>query len=57
MTVGYYAINKHTAEVWDMDEDRQLSGKHLLDVQKLVRESHYIDEVTIKKYSASPLFR
>ncbi|MBU6509553.1 MAG: hypothetical protein KGL98_05075 [Gammaproteobacteria bacterium] len=57
VTVGYYAVNKHTAEVWDMDEDSRLSGKLLLDIQELIRESHHIDEGTIKKYSTSPLLR
>ena len=57
VTVGYYAVNKHTAQVWDMDDNKQLSGKLLLGVQKLLRESHHIDGVTIKKYSVSPLLR
>lgn len=56
VTVGYYAVNKHTAGVWDMDENKQLSGRLLLGVQKLFRESHRIDDVTIKKYSANPLY-
>lgn len=57
VTIGYFAVNKHTAQVWDTVEDKQLSGKLLLGVQKMFRESHHIDGATIKKYSASPFWK
>ena len=54
VTVGYYAVSKHTADVWDTDENEELSGKLLLGVQKLIRKSHHIGEATMKKYSLRP---
>jgi hypothetical protein len=54
VTIGYYAVNKHTADVWDTDEKRKLSSKPLLGVQKIVRESHHIDEGTMEKYRSRP---
>lgn len=57
VTIGYFAVNKHTAQVWDTVEDKQLSGKLLLGVQKMIREWHHIDEATIKKYNSSPFWR
>ncbi len=54
VTIGYYAVNKHTAQVWDTDEEKQLSSKLLLGVQKIIRESHHIDEGTMEKYRSRP---
>ena len=54
VTVGYYAVNKYTGDVWDTVEKKQLSSRLLLGVQKIMRESCRIDEATIEKYRNAP---
>jgi hypothetical protein len=54
VTIGYYAVNKHTAEVWDTDEKKQISSKLVLGIQRILRESHHIDEAAMEKYRSRP---
>lgn len=49
-TIGYYAVNKHTADVWSMDEDKFVSATELDGVQALVRKAHAITKAVIQKY-------
>ena len=49
-TIGYYAINKHTADVWSMDQSEFVSATELDGVQALVRKTHSITETVIQKY-------
>jgi|SRR2546430_1061095 len=55
VTIGYYAVNKRTGDVWDTVEKKQLSGGLLLGVQKIIRQSHHIAEDTIERYRKTPL--
>ncbi len=50
VTVGHFAVNKHTADVWDSVLDKIISTNELQGVQKILRKGHRIDEETIKKY-------
>jgi len=54
VTIGYFAVNKHTGEVWDTDTKKQISSDLLVGVQKIVRDSHHIDEAKIEKYRGRP---
>jgi hypothetical protein len=54
VTIGYYAVNKHTGQVWDTDEKKQITSSLIRGVQALIRRSHNIDEATIEKYGNSP---
>ena len=49
-TVGYYAVNKHTADVWDDNRREFTKSTELKGVQKILRKAHCIDKDTIKKY-------
>jgi hypothetical protein len=53
VTVGYFAINKHTAEVWDIDKHKRLSSKLLQGVQKLIRHDRHITDETVSQYAVS----
>ncbi len=52
--IGNFAVNKHTAEVWDDDFKRQLSGSVLKGVQSIIRYDHQITAKTIARYSRKP---
>lgn len=54
VTIGYYAVNKYTGDVWDIDGKKQLSSKLLEGVQRIVRGSHHIGEDTIARYRGRP---
>ena len=54
VTIGYYAVNKYTGDVWDTVEKRKLSGEVLLGVQKIVQQSHHIDEDTMRHHRNKP---
>lgn len=53
-TVGYYAINKHTADVWNVDTGKRESGKLLGDVQAIMRDAHAIGKSVVQRYQSSP---
>lgn len=50
VTIGYYAVNKHTGEVWDTDQKKELSATLLSGVQRLLRRAHGISDGTIAAY-------
>jgi len=52
-TVGNYAVNKHTADVWGLDPTRLVSSTELRGVQKILRAEHDITAATIKKYRSA----
>lgn len=54
VTIGYFAVNRHTADVWDTDEKKMISSKLMLGAQAIIRQSHRIEEATIDRYRASP---
>jgi len=51
-TIGYFAINKHTADVWDMSAERSVESEDLLAVQKILRRGHCVDETVLKTYAS-----
>lgn len=54
VTIGYYAVNKHTGQVWDTDDKKEISSRLMQGVQSIIRESHHIDEATMEKYGNRP---
>ncbi len=48
--VGNFAVNKHTAQVWDNDQHQQLHGAVLSGVQAIIRRTHNIDQVALRRY-------
>lgn len=50
VTIGYYGINKHTADIWEDNFQRFVSGKELEGVQNILRRAHHIDQTIIEKY-------
>jgi hypothetical protein len=51
-TVGYFAINKHTAEVWDIGAKEFLQSEDLLAIQRILRHGHCVDDKTLKVYTS-----
>jgi len=54
VTIGYYAVSKHTADLWDVVTGKRVSGKLLEDIQTILREAHGIVESTVKRYRSTP---
>lgn len=50
VTVGYFAVNKHTADVWDADSETLVLTPEIKGVQKILRDAHHIASATIEKY-------
>ncbi len=51
-TLGYYAVNKHTADVLDLvgQHPQIVTSEELDGVQRIMRRAHCIDAPTIKGY-------
>ncbi len=55
VTVGYFAVNKHTADVWDSDLKELVTSPEIKGVQKILRRAHRIDDHAIEEYRARPI--
>jgi len=51
VTIGYFSVNKHTAEVWDDDREKLMSSSELEGIQRILRQAHHIDETTLRRFS------
>lgn len=52
-TLGYYAVNRHTADVSDFSIEavnQFVLSKELEGVRRILRKAHHIDDATITKY-------
>jgi hypothetical protein len=49
-TIGYFSVNKHTAEVWNKVLFRRIDDTELKGVQEILRRAHRIDTRTMEKY-------
>jgi hypothetical protein len=54
VTIGYYAVNKHTGQVWDTDNKKEISSKLMRGVQAIIRRSHHADKATMERYGGKP---
>ena len=50
-TIGYFAVNKHTAQIWDTITDKVVESKDILAVEKILQKAHCIGEKTLATYS------
>lgn len=53
LTIGYFAVDKHTAEVLDTNADGAVNSDDLGGIQRILRKAHCIDESVIKAYSSA----
>jgi hypothetical protein len=49
VTVGYFSVNKHTADIVD-NLGELVTSLELAGVQRILREGHHIDTATIQRY-------
>jgi hypothetical protein len=49
-TVGFFSVNKHTADVWNGVTSKLISDDELSGIQKILRDGHHIDVQTIERY-------
>ena len=52
VTVGYFSVNKRTADVWDDDNENVVDAVELEGVERILRRAHHIDEKTLQKFSS-----
>ena len=50
VTIGHFAVNKHTADVWDAITFEAVSSKEISGIQRILRRAHRIDQKTIERY-------
>lgn len=50
VTVGYFAVNRHSAEVWSLDKGEFVSSPEIEGIQRIVRRAHSIDDALIRQY-------
>ena len=48
--VGDYAVNKHTADLWDRKTQEIILTEETEGVQRILRKAHAIDEEVIRRY-------
>lgn len=48
-TVGYFAVNKKTGDVWEVVNMEHITSPQLAGVQKIIRKHHDISEAVLKK--------
>ena len=51
ITVGYFAVNKHTGDMWETVNTEHITGPQLSGVQKIIREHHNITAAVLKEFS------
>jgi hypothetical protein len=52
VTVGYFSVNKHTAEVWDNGSEKVVDAEDLEGVEKILRRAHQINKQTLDEFSS-----
>jgi hypothetical protein len=50
ITVGYFAVNKHTGDVWEYATMEHINSPQLEGVQKIILKHHDIDSAVLRKY-------
>lgn len=51
VTIGYFSVNKHNADVWDDDNKKTVSTVEIEGVKRILRQAHYIDKSTVQKFA------
>ncbi|MBZ5647692.1 MAG: hypothetical protein LAN37_10760 [Acidobacteriia bacterium] len=52
-TIGHFAVNKHTADVWNAVTLEMVASRELAGIQKILRRAHHIDQRTMEKYKST----
>jgi hypothetical protein len=52
-TIGHFAVNKHTGEVWDAVTEEPVESEDLSAIERIIRKGHCIDDNVLKTYSSS----
>ena len=52
VTIGYFSVNRHTANIWDDDNEQLVSTSELEGVEKILRRARHIDEKTVAKFGS-----
>jgi hypothetical protein len=52
VTIGYFSVNKHTADVWDNDNEKIVSTAELEGIKKILRQAHHIDDLALRKFGS-----
>ena len=51
ITVGYFAVNKHTGDLWEVTNAEHIAGSQLSGVQEIIRKHHNITSAVLNKFS------
>ena len=54
-TIGHYAVNRHTAEIWLAVPKMLIMSSELKCIQEVLRRAHHISEETMKLYGGARL--
>jgi len=49
-TVGYFSVNKHSAEVWDASSLVTVDSRDLREIQTILRKGHCVSGEIVKKF-------
>jgi hypothetical protein len=52
-TIGHFAVNKHTGEVWDAVTEEPVESEDLSAIERIIRKAHCIDENVLKSHPSS----
>ncbi|MGA6957701.1 MAG: hypothetical protein WBY73_21500 [Candidatus Acidiferrales bacterium] len=52
VTIGYFSVNKHTAEVWDNGNEKVVAAEDLEGVERILRRAHQINQETLDKFNS-----
>jgi len=55
VTVGTFAVNKHTGDIWHVLLQEQVESQEIKGVQRILRRTHGIDDRKLHKYANRPL--
>jgi len=55
-TLGSYAVNKWTGDVWNVATEELVVDSELKGVQRILIQGHHINEGTLTKYRPRPLW-
>lgn len=56
VTIGHFAVNKHTGDVWNAMTSKKIASAELAGVQRILRKAHRIDADLVKRHSSPPDF-
>ncbi|HTS11459.1 MAG TPA: hypothetical protein VMH00_05025 [Candidatus Limnocylindrales bacterium] len=52
VTIGYFSVNKHTADLWDTSNMQLVKSTEIEGIQKIIRKARRIDADTIREFGS-----